>query len=95
MGVMMATKQQDRIDARDSEALTGAERGPEGSERVERVAPIVGRVVRDAPAPGARSFGRVVREAPEPGDRSLGRAVRQATEPGVRSLGRVVREPAA
>jgi hypothetical protein len=89
----MATKQHDRIDERDRETLARAKRlAPEASERAVCAVPIVGRVVRDAPAAGAQSFGRVVREAPEPGDRSLGRVVRQTTEPGVQTLGQVVRE---
>jgi hypothetical protein len=35
--------------------------------RAERVALVVGRVVPEAPEPGAHALGRVVREAPEAG----------------------------
>ena len=50
--------------------------------RAEHLAPEVGRVIREAPEPGAHALGRVIREAPEPGARALGRVIREAPEPG-------------
>ena len=56
-GEIMATTQQARSDP----AEVGAQ------ARTEHVAPAVGRVVPEAPEPGAHALGRVIREAPEAG----------------------------
>ena len=53
----MATTQQARSDP--------AEVGSQA--RTEHLAPVVGRVIREAPEPGAHALGRVIREAPEAG----------------------------
>ena len=69
-GEIMATTQQSRSDP--------AEVGSQA--RTEHVAPVVGRVIREAPEPGAHALGRVIREAPEPGAYALGRVIREAPE---------------
>ena len=96
----MATKQRTVVGpelpmARGStdDAIPAAE--VSGREAAGRPAPVIGRVVRDAPAPGAWRLGRVVREAAGPGVRSFGCVVRQAPERSARVLGRVTLEGTA
>jgi hypothetical protein len=64
---------------------------PAGRERADRRAPVAGRVVRDAPEPGARPRGRVTREPSGPLARVLGCVVREAPDRTARALGRVTR----
>ena len=56
--------------------------GVASQARAKHLAPEVGRVIPEAPEPGARALGRVIREAPEPGARALGRVIREAPEAG-------------
>ena len=92
----MATMQHDTIESRGSPAEERAERVARvpldpPDERVH-TAPIVGRVVREAPEAGARVRGRVMHEVGRPGARVIGRVVRETSEPGTEAFGCVVRE---